>query len=945
MYQNLSRTALKSSALALIMASSAMFNAPAAKAAITSGKQVISQAKVADLGGADVTTLDWRQAEMKLRFDLSSSDWIDGVEFILSMDPGDNVNRNAPILVSLNNAPPVTLRPKGNSFDARIRLDGDYARAKGNVITVSYPASNGACLTPDDGSWILKSAKSSVITRTRAKSRALYLNEVEDRLSNPVLAPKTVGIIATGSSKDRLEVLGAQGIGLRMDSLPNFRTSRGKSGMDVIIGKRSDISRFVTDRTIMDETGPKISVAKGTPLRLVITGDSDAHVLSAAKLFAQRRLPYVRRSEASEGELRFQRSFKQAHNTVSGKTKLSDMGFGFYARDWAATPGTLDFNVSDPQAQSGRVLLRLSSSDDIADNSKLSVNLNGRSLGYAQLNKRRKTVAFDIPEGVLKGADNRLTLTPNFTKANDDAGFICPKWDDAPGFYIGSGSRIELSKNGGSYVTDLSRLTAGSGPFADADGADTHIVMATKTATDRAAALKLVAKLAKSSGTGWAETTVSSLGQNRAYDKERNLMIIGPLARSTGLLDDAPKALSAALRGQGSLNFASSTEKFASLDDEATMEIYAARQRSKSRRAGGGGVAAIYPSASQPGTLTAVFSTAPGTVFSGSVATLTQDDVWNDLSGSVARWQGNTVLMAQTAMAAPAFADYRAPKTAAQGFRLASLDFTQWDYSGIEDTWLNVTDKAALSGAALMAKLNLDKKETAVAPIKTVETIAPAPIAAPQPMHVKPKTVPQTVRYSAPKLTATQPPSLRGFSNTGQMRTQTRLAEPSLWDKFKAPFARKTASPDVVKKAEAPAVAVPNVNVPKLSAPNVKIPELRIPDVTAPDFKTSDFNTDAMRKPKIKAWLEDAQRPIKDASRKWHTSNMERKIRDVQAKLRPIGTKIKNTVGSDRNPLKAWMIKADRTFSFFGILLAMAFIASILMLGIASPQSADTKDY
>ena len=944
MYQNLSRTVLKSSALALIMASSAVLSAPAAQAAITSGKQVISQAKVADLSGADVTTLDWRQPDMKLRFDLSASDWVDGVEFILSMDPGDTVNRNAPILVSLNNAPPVTLRPKGHSFDARIRLDGDYARAKGNVITISYPASNGTCLTPNDGSWILKTAKSSVITRTRAKSRALYLNEIEDRLSNPVLAPKTVGIIATGASKDRLEVLGAQGIGLRMDSLPNFRTSRGKSGMDIIIGKRSDISRYVNDRDIMDETGPKISVSKGSPLRLVITGDSEAQVLSAAKLFAQRRLPSVRRSEASEGELRFQRSFKQAHNTISGKTKLSDIGFGFYARDWAATPGTLDFNVSDPQAQSGRVLLRLSSSNDIDDSSKLSVDLNGRSLGYAQLNKRRKTVAFDIPEGVLKGADNRLTLTPNFIKANDAAGFTCPKWDDTPGFYIGSGSRIELSQTGGSHVTDLSRLTAGSGPFADADGADTHIVMATNTARDRAAALKLVAKLAKSSGTGWAETTVSSMAQNTAYDTDRNLMIIGPLARSTGLLDDAPKTLSAALRGQGSVNFASGTEKFASLDDKAAMEIYAARQRTKSRRSGGGGVAAIYPSSNQPGTLTAVFSTAPGTRFSSSVMTLTDGDVWNELSGSVARWNGEQVLMAQTAIAAPAFADYRAPKTAAQGFRLASLDFTQWDYSGLQDTWLNVTDKAALSGAALMAKLNLDKKETANAPVKMAEASVPTPpVMTPKTTRIAPKAAaiaPKPVAYSAPKLTTTPAPTLRGFSNPEDMRGVTRLVEPSFWDKVKAPFARKTAAPDHVKKTEARINVPQNAKLPKVSAPNVKLSELDLSEMKAPDF-----NAASIRKPKIKKWVDDVQKPVKNASRKWHTSSMERKIRDVQAKFRPIGTKIKNTVGSDRNPLKAWMIKADRTFSFFGILLAMAFVASILMLGIATPNSADTKNY
>lgn len=925
MYQNQSRSLnksfAKSSALALIFTATAAFtmaSAPSASASASPARQVVHQTHIDTLGGSDVDTIDWRQPEMKLRFDLTSSDWIDGIEFILSMDPGDNVNRRAPILVSLNNAPPVKLTPKGRAFDARISLDSDYARPSGNVITISYPASSGACLSPQDGSWLVNTKKSSVIARMRGKSRALYLDEVEDRLSNPVLAPKTVGIIAAGAMKDRLEVLGAQGIGLRMDNLPAFRTTRGKSGMDVIIGRRAEISRHVGDRDILNATGPKISVAKGRPLRLVITGDTDAQVLSATKLFAQRHLPSVRRAEASEGELHFQRAFADNNHTLSGKTKLSDMGFGFYARDWTSTPNTVTFNVEDPNAQSGQIMLRLSSSEDIADVSKLDVSLNGHSLGFTTLDKPRKTVAFDIPRGALQGMDNKLVMTPTFSKAissetSAQTDFTCPTWDDAPGFYMGKGSRIDITSTDTSPVTELSRLTAGSGPFAQAGGADTHIVLATSTRNDRAAALKLVAKLAKASGTGWAEATVSSLGAKANIDPDRNVLILGPRAKATGLLDDAPRTLNAALRGQPTINVAGNIEKFASNDVTATMNIYAAKQRSSARKNTRGGIAAIYPSQTNPGTLTAVFSTTPGSYFSTSVKTLTADKVWNGMSGSVARWNKDTVLMAQTAIPAPEFKSKHAPSSDTSKFKFASLDFTQWNYSGIEDGFLNMTDKARDFGTVMVAKLNLDQKEAAEAPLKTANLRVPPAITAQKTFKTKTASV-KAITAPPPILTA----DLRGLSNPKELQMRTQLQQPRLWHKIRAPFLRKTSAPDRVQKAEAPMITIPQIKVPQ-----VKVPEIR--------------------KPKIKEWVADAKAPVVRANQKWNTSKWERSIRDVQAKFQPIGAKIKNTVGSDRNPIKGLMIKADRTLSYFGILLALAFIFSILLLGLATPNSEDTK--
>jgi len=590
MYHNQSTKALKSTTLALVLSATAGFAyiSTAEASSLESGRQIITQAKMNTLKGVDVNMIDWRQPEMKVRFDLSSNDWIDGVDLNLSMTPEQGVSRDAVVLVSLNNAPPVTLRPRGNSFDARIRLDSDYARANGNVLTIRVPSTSGqACLKPSDMAWNVNTKKSSIVLRTRAKSRTFYLNEVESRLSNPLLAPKTVGIVAKGAIQDRLQVLAAQGIALRMNDIPQFRMSAGRSDMDIIIGRRDMISNIIKDRNIIDETGPKVSVAKGRPVKLVITGDTDSQVLEAAKIFSERHLPKVRRTEASEGELRFQ--------------------------------------------------------------------------------------------------------------------YSCPSWNDTPGFYIGDGSRIELNNTTPSFVTDLSRLTAGSSVFNLNDGKDTHIVLATGNQRDKAAALKVIAKLAKSSGSGWSEAEVSSLNQMANISPRDNIIVIGPLAKATGLLDDAPRVLKNALRGQATpgLVMGDQVERFAALNAESSFEMYAAKQTTKSRQiARTGGIAAIYPSPENTATLKAVISNTNATRFTTVSADLINADTWDELAGSVARWRKGDVLVAQTAIPAPNFVQPKSKHDTLPRFDMAALDFSKWDITTLEDMWNAVSDKTVLTAEA-----------------------------------------------------------------------------------------------------------------------------------------------------------------------------------------------------------------------------------------------------
>ena len=659
--------------------------AHAAQSKAPQTRQEITQTRLASMKGAEVSRIDWRQPEMKLKFDLTESDWIDGIDLILSMSPQGNVATRGPVLVSLNNSAPLKMNPYGQSFDARLRFDESFVRPKNNVITIRVPAPDGApCLTSEHGHWDVNVKKSSIVVRTRAKSRNFYLREVAERLQNPTMAPKTVSLLAYGSQKERLQMLGAQGIALQTQEIPTFKTT-GRADMQIIMGRRDQLAPRVTDRDILSETGPKISVHKGRPMRLVITGDTDAEVLRSAKAFATHHLPEVRRRETSSGEVTFQTAFSDTHTVLSDKTRFSDLNQTIYATDWRGTPNVVTFNVDDPTTKSGNLMLRLSSSSKITKDSRVEVELNGKSLGFTTLDRRRKSVNFYIPEGALQGVENELKIIPQLDKrpSVETFGDVCPAMNDMPGFFVGDGSRIELSSNGKTPASELSRLTSGGGLFAAEKGANTKIVLTASNQNDYNASLGLLAKLAKTSGTGWTESQVV---RKAAKDTDKNLLVIGPNAARSGVLNDTPRALSTALKGQSSTgqlvrNFGD-YEKFASNDSAKTLQLYAAKTRTKSR-IGSGGVAAVYPAGNR---LIGVISSTPGRSFASVSKDLINGEQWNKLSGSVARWNSKSVLMAQTAIPTPGLSVTKPNATILPRFEVANLDMT-W----LEDSFLDAT--------------------------------------------------------------------------------------------------------------------------------------------------------------------------------------------------------------------------------------------------------------
>jgi len=428
-----------------------------------------------------------------------------------------------------------------------------------------------------------------------------------------------------------------------MKSLPEFKTRSGGSEFDVIMGRRDQLHGWVSDEKILNSSGPRIMVHKGRPMRLVITGDTDAEVMSGAKAFATYRLPNAHRPTTSPGELDMQMPLGATAVRVDGTEKLSELGGSYFEESWGPKPQKITFNVNDPMVSTGEVLLRLASDKSVSVNSRVSVDLNGKSLGFTSLDKSRKSVAFKIPAGTLQGTDNVLSITPELEIGKPLA---CNYTETSPGFYLGSGSKLKIETAAPSPVAELSKLMANGGAFSIEKAANTAIMLPASSSRDYNASLKIMAKLAKASGHGWT----------------------------------APKGLKSALKGQ-SLNSTSriaSIDRIAASDENTALRLYAERQAS-SGRIRKGGVAAMFPSPMGEGKVMGIITNTPDQSFSTVAGQLIKPKAWHNMEGSVARWDHSKVLMAQTAMAIPGYVAGTPKEIAISGFKLPEINWPKFD--------------------------------------------------------------------------------------------------------------------------------------------------------------------------------------------------------------------------------------------------------------------------
>jgi hypothetical protein len=607
-------------------------------------------------------TLDWRQPSTDLIFELPPAQKTTSIVLTLSADPLTRVARNVPLHVQLNHGEPIPILSQGNGFEARIPLDLGRLRRHRNTLRITYPTPEGAdCLSPADGAWSIDLAQSSLRIGGLARDRDLTLTEVSKFLGHPALSPKRVGLIAQGPEAADMQALAAQGLALRTPHIPKFSVTKSGADFNVVMVRRDKLWRVTNDSKVLDTTGPRIFVTGRKRKELIFTADTDAEILDLLKVFATRELPYSRKSNTNKGQMLLQERLDSNRNIIENKTRLADLTFS----PNGANPDeqSYKFSLKDPTISQGQLLLRLSKTQDLENNSRLRVSLNGKTLGATYLDKKRKSVLFDLKSGDFVKASNILTLTPELSAK---AAFTCPSLTYYnPGYSVGYGSRLMLKEDAPSTVTNLAQLSSTGGLFAKQES---YIVLPRQN-RDFQAALSVLGRMAKTAGQGFTQADYTRTSN---VAKDKHILIIGPHEMVKGHLSGAPKALREALSGRASAGdnlLQAEYGKSASLNDDSSGVIQAAAQ-SNPIKINRGGVAALY--SASPGRLTGVITASPGASFSYASQNIIKPDHWTALKGGVVRWTSSSVIMTQMAQSNSGFP---APATPFK-FKLPEIDLS-----------------------------------------------------------------------------------------------------------------------------------------------------------------------------------------------------------------------------------------------------------------------------
>jgi len=830
----------------------------------------------------DFRQLDWRNPQTILRFDAPENNWVEDIELLLSGIPTDTVSTALPLTVSLNNAPPIVIRPRGNRFDARVKLKASYFRTTGNVIKITYQApATAACLTQSDGGYKVNMNQSFIVMKAHAKQRNLRIKEVADMLHSESLAPKTVSILTRGANTLKLQALASQGLAMRMNEMPDLRLTSGQSDMEIIVATRDKLKGLVTDQEILDGFGPKIYVHKGTKPKIVITADVPQDLLALSKTFASRKLPETRREAVSFGELKSQPEIKTKRIQSGQRTKIAALDNPSFGHSWSPNPKVIKFNLDDPRNQSGNVILHLSNSKNVAERSKVSVALNGTALGLTNLDKKRKTVAFNIPVGTLKGHDNTLTITPDLHPKNSDIG--CGITQALSGLSLRKRSAISLHSNTPSPITELSRFTSSGAPFSNNAGNQSQVIFTARASSDLAASLKIIGQLAKVSGHSWANADFVMSSNFDATTATKNLLVIGPRNNiPTPVITNAPKSLTTALRGHAltaALDDNAAITRVASLDNNETLRL-AARKISTRSRVKSGGVAALYI---QDGRMIGLITNTGNQSFNRSVDALIDDNQWNELSGSVSRWNKNTVLMAQVAKPTALSARITSDNTINNKLSIFQNGQSKLLHASnyLADTAMALGDIAKVKwDAALGFLINETSSKT------------------------------QSVNTSYANLKAYEPPHIK----------RTKITNPVVTPQQ---FPTKQSEPG--KTAE-----IRSVNLKSIPTPQLKLRGPISERKPVSVHNTVNWSALAGKVKHLSKW--------KTIS--WRDFGLQDDINTLQRKTSGLRRYIARVVGnSPVGEAKNAVIWSERNTSTPGILLVLVFISGLFILAFASPSS------
>jgi hypothetical protein len=578
------------------------------------------------------TKLYWRTPQTELRFDLSRAKDIEALAVTLSADPLPGVDPSVPLMVQFNGGDMIEIPARGQGFDSTIELDRGRVRETGNILRVSHDARCDAAA----GGYKINLQESRLDVAARPATHQLQLRELEARFASRIFAPTTIGLVSGGSEQTKLQALAAQGVGLRTRAIPDFRLSSGEADLDLIMVRRAHLFDYTDDPEILFATGPQIALSASDPNRLFLTGDTDAEVMFSVSAFAQSFLPASRLSTTTPFEMQGQAPLDADRHLIEETAKLDLLSVQ------TGTHREYVFDVADPMASSGELTLRLTRDNQTRRGTRLMAKLNGRTLGEARMRGRRTTVSYTVPPGLLVGSDNRLELTTQDADLRPRCG------SSEPFIAIGEGSELYLDTEKPTPRTDLSILASTGSVFSEADGAQTLIVLPERD-FDFTTSLKLMARLAHTSGTGW---TKASFVRGDTDVQDKHILRIEPFAEiERHVRLSAPRGLQAAWHGLEDPGDGDEiVHQFASLDGEQAM-IQTAQMVENSRTVQSGGVAALYPN--DAGYLVAIISNMRNNSFAEAVGPLLTAGHWNKLQGAVSQWDQSSVFMAQTAFPMP----------------------------------------------------------------------------------------------------------------------------------------------------------------------------------------------------------------------------------------------------------------------------------------------------